>query len=203
MGMLEELQELKACCSLTEDQILGDIVREVDHGAEFLGQETYVWYYVLGQYFRPKSILEIGTRYGYSLKCLVLGSGVAETIWSYDSEYDFVGSIDYVQRYFARHFPFIQLHAQKVNTRYLQLLPQVNKVDLAHVDADHSEQGSYEDCLLSLKLVRSGGVLLVDDMGFVGGDARARAGADRFCRDVGLKPLFLHNFRGIYVIPIP
>jgi hypothetical protein len=202
MNIIEHIVKAKNNCLVTEDQLLADQVHPLDVGQSYLGKDTYVWYYAIGMAIRPKTILEIGTRFGYSLKCMALGSGQENMdLWFFDSEYDYFGSINYVKNYFTRNAPLTRVTATKVNTRHLKEIVLDTKVNLAHVDGDHSEKGAYEDCCLCLPVIKSGGYLLVDDVGGENGKT-VRAGADRFCQENGLKPEYLDCYRGMYVIQI-
>jgi hypothetical protein len=197
--VLDRVVVLKQLCRLTELDLLQDILHPMDVGASFLGHESYVWYYVLGQHYRPKTLVEIGTRFGYSLRSMIYGSGQPVEAWCYDNEYDHEGSLQYVENFFRSRLPYSRFHPHRVNTRDLNSLGIPAEVDLAHVDAEHTERGSYEDCLLVRPYVRPGGVILVDDVG--GEDGKhVKAGADRFCEEFGLQPVFLDNYRGVYLI---
>ncbi len=46
----------------------------------------YEYYYAISKYYQPKSILEIGVRYGYSLGCLIKGSEKIESVIGIDCD---------------------------------------------------------------------------------------------------------------------
>jgi predicted O-methyltransferase YrrM len=195
---MDNLLRLYRECSLTEDEILGDFLHPQDVGAYFLRHRTYVFYYVVGLHFQPESILELGTRYGYSLKAMVEGSKKARRLFSVDGELDDPGSCAYTSAKFALLRPEIDFRSLKANLRDLTTLREfVNApADLAHVDADHSAHGTYQDCHLAYEMVRPGGVMVIDDV--KPGDARI--GADRFIREVGCRCEYYDTYRGNYVL---
>ena len=195
------LLDLYQNCPFTEDEILGDFLHPQDVGAYFLGHRTYVFYYAVGLYFQPESILELGTRYGYSLKAMAVGIAGRDCclrICSVDGELDDPGSCAYTSAKFALLRSEIDFRSLKANLRDLTTLREfVNApVDLAHVDADHSAHGTYQDCRLAYEMVKPGGVMVIDDV--KPGDARI--GADRFIREVECHCEYYDTYRGNYVL---
>ena len=202
MDDITMLKDLKSRCP-TEETILRDILHPADKGADWLGHETYEWYYVLGQYFQPKRLIEIGTRFGYSLTAMCLGSNQKGIeVWSYDSERDCGGSCEYVANHYRQakenNTLDVRFNYTVVDTRNLKRLGLPDKVDLAHVDGDHSPRGCCEDACLVREWVRPGGVILIDDVK----EGGVRFGADVFCERYKLTPQFLDCFRGLYVIRV-
>jgi predicted O-methyltransferase YrrM len=184
----------------TEEALLADVLHPLDAEADWTRQGTYLWYWAIGRALRPTSVLEIGTRFGYSLASLVKGSERVSRVVSYDMELDHVGSIDYVEDYLRKQHTKIAVRSVRVDTRTLDALPAVDgPIDLAHVDADHSEEGCYHDCTLAFAVLCDGGWLVIDDVGAAEGDPRARRGADRFLREHGLAPIFVDAYRGMYL----
>jgi predicted O-methyltransferase YrrM len=197
MSILEKLQKLKETCKLSEEDILREI-HNLDVGMPWMNKDTYIWYYILGQVFRPKTILEIGTRFGYSLRSMILGSEQTSEIWFYDSELDYEGSIQYVVDYFSGNFPNVLVNWTKINTRELKKLDVNQKVDLCHIDAEHSAKGCYEDCWLCYEILdKQSGVMLIDD---VGDNQEVRIGADKFCKEINVSPVYLDTYHGIYIL---
>lgn len=194
-SLLRRVQEAVAHCPLTETEILRDVVHPLDTDAYFLGQGTYCLYRALGMVFRPETILEIGVRFGYSLKSLSAGSERVRTIYGFDNEYDLPGSLALAARNLASLGA--DVHLALLDTQAEYDLPVPERVDLAHVDGWHTEQGCYHDCQLVLPHLRKGGILVVDDA-----RGEVREGADRFCREHGLVPVLLPCFTDMYLIEI-
>ncbi len=194
------LYEALQSATLTEGDLLADVLHPLDAEADWTRQGTYLWYWAIGRALRPTAILEIGTRFGYSLVSVIKGSERVAHVVSYDMELDHVGSIDYVETYLHRRHPEIIVRSVRVDTSTLDSLPAVDgAIDLAHIDADHSEEGCYHDCELAFAVLCDGGWLVVDDVGSAG-DPRARRGADRFLRERMLLPLFIDSYRGMYLV---
>lgn len=197
---LDELRALHAAtaASITETDVLAGIVHDLDRDAGWLKEGTYLWYRAIGRYLRPRSIVEIGTRFGYSLVAMIRGSGFVDRVKSYDWEYDHAGSIAYVEAMLHERYPKIAIDSVCVDTRTISTLG-ASSYDVGHVDGDHSEEGCYNDCGLAFGALAIGGVLIVDDVGGAG-DPRARAGAQRFFRERALTPEFLDCYRGLYLV---
>lgn len=198
MGLIQTILENRINSGLKEQDLIGSVIHPEDEGATYLGQDTYEIYHALGKTFKPKSFLEIGVRFGYSMRCMTLGSGVVETVYGIDSEYDYKGSLDYVRSHLTSLIPNLNLHL--IDSQTVDELPVSQMVDLAHVDACHSVIGCYHDCVLANKYLKLNGVMLVDDVG-TGGEL-VREGADRFCKEYGLTPYYLPSYRGMYIIPL-
>lgn len=187
----------------SEEEILGGWVHPIDTDMDFVRSGIYRWYHAIGEALRPSSILEIGVRFGYSLRSLTLGSKEVQTIRGYDMELDHVGSSAYVLQRFKDEFPEVDIAIANVDTRNVRSLACTGLFDLAHVDGDHSEEGCYHDCILACRYVRSGGYLLIDDVASGGGDPRARRGALRFLEERQIEAVILDTYRGLYIAQIP
>lgn len=198
MGLIQTILENRTNSVLKEKDLIGPFIHPLDEGATYLGQDTYEVYHALGLTFKPKSILEIGVRFGYSMRCMTLGSGLIETAYGIDNEYDSGGSLDYVRCHLHNLIPNLQLHL--IDSQKVDQLPVKELIDLAHVDAWHTADGCYHDCVLVHKYLKPNGILLVDDVG-TGGEL-VREGADRFCKQHQLTPYYLPSYRGMYVIPL-
>jgi predicted O-methyltransferase YrrM len=202
----------KIVCPFTEREILGDFLRPCDADAYYMGHGVGEWYYYLGFTYRPKTILELGTRWGYSLKALYEGSRAGEgasnspsdyRLYSFDSEVDCPGSCQYVRDKFAQMNLAISVQCFKINLRDIPDDLGIGElVDLAHVDADHSIEGTYQDCHLAYRYVRSGGVMVIDDMKeSATGGPTTRTGADRFLAEIGCRGCaYFDTYRGHYVL---
>jgi predicted O-methyltransferase YrrM len=134
--------------------------------------DYYEIYYAIANWYKPKSILEIGVRYGYSLYTMVMGSDLVETAVGYDipdsmsGEYKYVlhdhgknSRFDIVRDNFKLYCPkSINLDLQYVNTQEIDSLE--GSYDMIHVDGNHSFEGKMHDLELSLGRCKT---LIVDD----------------------------------------
>lgn len=196
------IERLQKSYVLNDCQIIGTLLQDRDRNCDFvLGNNYYSWFAAIGQYFRPKRILEIGTRYGYSMKAFVEGADYimeAYDLTVFDSECD-PGTpepLKVFEDYFRNTLNIQQIRIERVNTQTIDDLGILTPVDLAHVDADHSDAGCYHDCSLAWNALRDGGVLIVDDTN----PGCVRDATERFCKERNLEFTFLPTLRGCHVI---
>jgi len=190
--------DLKKDCTLTDKDIIGDLLQPMDKGADFVsGDNNYVWFYSIAKYYKPKVIAETGTRFGYSMKAFIKGSGHNPneyTLFSYDCECDGIKTLDIFEGYFHDR-GFYKLHINRVNTKDLISTGDTG-VDLFLVDADHTTEGCYHECSLGFEALKIGGIMVVDDVNY----DEVKAGAEKFCADNNLSYTYLPSLRGIYLI---
>lgn len=191
---------LQGSYPVSGDLLLGDLLQPGDRNADFVtSNNCYSWYGHIGVVLRPKRILEFGVRYGYAIKSLINGSEQSPIeVWGFDDERDGVNTLDVFRTYFARHY-MGSLVIEERNTQTLTLADVPLEMDVAHVDAWHTESGCYRECELALYAVRPGGFVLVDDAN----PGPVRDGAERLCRDHGLPFRFLPTLRGMLVFQKP
>lgn len=194
-----EIIELKKNCKLTDLDVIGDLLQPMDKGADFVsGDNNYVWFYLIAKYFRPKIIAETGTRFGYSMKAFVNGSGWAPkeySLYSFDSEYDGIKCLDIFEDYFRNRLKIRNLHVSKNDLRTISSLNLV-WVDLCLIDAYHTAEGCYHECSMGFESLKKGGVLVVDDVNY----SEPKAGAEKFCKEMGFTYSYLPSLNGIYLI---
>lgn len=187
-------------CGLTDRDVLGDIVQEMDKGQDFVeGNNNYVWLYLIARELRPKFIVETGTRFGYSLKSFIKGAGWDGqdfTIRSFDSQFDGIDCLDTCERYLREKMGIANIVINRNDTRNLMSLGCPGMADLGFVDADHTEQGCVRECGLVWEALRPGGVMLVDDI--LNGDVKR--GAERWMRRNRARERFIPTLRGLYLI---
>jgi predicted O-methyltransferase YrrM len=132
-----------------------------------LGQEAYYqFYYLLGKYFAPKRILEIGTRFGYSLIALAKGSrcDYAKSIdlQSYQNPFGMPS-----QRVASENLkaccPWLRTEFLVGDSRGITLGAE-EQFDLIHIDGAHSADGCRDDILQFWPQLAPNGVMLVDDL---------------------------------------
>lgn len=118
----------------------------------------YEWKYAIAKYLQPKSILEIGVRYGYSLCSMISGSGAVGYVEGWDSEIYRVGSNRVASGAIGglqRKFTFSLLHVDSKDVKQPR-----QQFDLVHIDSSHT----YEGCAHDLKLcIGHAKAILVDD----------------------------------------
>ncbi len=179
-----------------DPDVLGGLLQPCDRGMDWVsGDDAYTWLYAFGYVARPRSGVEIGTRFGYSLWAVASGadlSGMDLTV--YDAELDSdKDPLKVCEAWFAKQPHNLTVHRQ--NTQEMTYL-NVKPVDYAMVDADHSEAGAYHDVRLVWPVVKPGGWILVDDTN--PGDVRKAV--DRFVAEAGCEFAHVRNFRGLSIL---
>lgn len=120
--------------------------------------------------FKPRRILEIGVRYGYTGIAFCLGvrgdKGRADVEYlGVDDESYHVGSCDRANANFAQVVPWASARAIKWNS-FSGLPPNVGTFDLAHVDGNHDVHGVLNDLGIVWPVINPGGFVLLDDTYF-------------------------------------
>jgi Methyltransferase domain len=148
------------------DDILSIFVEEdfkhFRHDPEVLTRHCYNFYAGYGAAFRPRSILEIGVRRGYSAYALVKGAaGAVQRFVGLDFQEEGAALIDSARKLLVD----MGVPSVEIGTLDTQLsFPALNgSFALAHVDADHSTRGALSDLANTLPLLEPGGVIVVDD----------------------------------------
>jgi predicted O-methyltransferase YrrM len=149
------------------DEIFRDLVyRAPAEMVPALYQRRYYEdYFLLAQYFRPRSILEIGTRFGYSLIAMCRGAApgrvVSIDLESYENCFDAPTQAVARRNLDAcvgpaagREFIVGDSHQVRVEETF----------DMIHVDGDHTEAGARDDVVMYFERLNPGGVMLVDDL---------------------------------------
>lgn len=202
--MVENVNELKLLNPMTDKQVIGSLLQERDIGQEYVeGNNNYVWFRAIGNFYRPKVIAEMGTRFGYSLKSFVDGAGHPPeeySLWIYDIECDGFPTLHIMEDYFRTMIGIQDIHVHKVNTQAVKSLGVDRPVDLAIVDGEHTVDGCFHECSLAWDALKPGGIIVVDDVVY---DA-PRNGALKFCAAHKVMPIeYLPSLRGIYLIQKP
>lgn len=128
-------------------------------------RDCYEMKFALARLIRPRSILEIGVRAGYSALALLTASPEA-TYLGLDNDSDthggFRGAIDHARRILADYPAEILEVSSADYAARLSANGTRPTFDLVHVDGDHSLTG----CLADLRLASALGprVILVDDV---------------------------------------
>ncbi len=186
----------------SDKELIGWFLRDKDAEEEYLQfQRTYCWYYSVAKALQPKSILEIGTRYGYSLLSMLQGAWdrtqlkcpIPVTI--YDNESYEPGCLALVESTLRDFGIDHAIHRQ--DTQALSSLE--GKHELIHVDGDHSIQGAYHDLFLVKEALEDDGVIVLDDIELVGCPG-VKAAASLFCLETGWRHEELPTYRGMWLI---
>lgn len=192
MRLMSDLQD----CS--DASLIGSALHDIDRGADFAssGTNCYVWHYLIGYQLQPKIVVEIGTRFGYSLLSMFRSPESRkrlEMVYCFDNESCVTGSATYATQHLsASGIP----HTITIcDTQQLSQLP-VSDADLCHVDGDHSESGCYHDCRIAWDALREGGHLIVDDAKYYS----VASGVSKFLLDIGKSAEFYPSLRGFYMI---
>jgi hypothetical protein len=136
----------------------------------------YEYYYAISKYYNPKSILEIGVRYGYSMGCLIKGSDKIESVTgidcdSYEKDSLLIAEKN-IKKYIKDNIDFEFINKDSHSIEKLD-----KKFDLIHVDGDHSYQGKIQD----LNLIKEAcNVAIIDDYG--GGLPDVRRATDHWIK---------------------
>ena len=147
----------------------------------FSSPREYPCYAALASILKPRSVLEIGVRFGYSLVAMLRGHIGIERIVGVDDESYERGSMAG-----ARENILATGYAGSLDLRactsheFFRAALAMDPFDLVHVDGDHTEVGAWRDVLEGWALLRpEGGVMVVDDYDFIEEVGRAVSGAHR------------------------
>lgn len=134
------------------------------------GRNNYEWYYSISRFVKPKSILEIGIRYGFSLCSMALACDKDVYIEGWDNIDDSYenGDINVAKRnleligYENNNIKFIDSHEVMEMNRDFDLV--------SIIDGDHS----YDGALMDMNLVKNNAkFLVIDDYLFIDDVKRA------------------------------
>jgi hypothetical protein len=128
----------------------------------------YEDYFLLARYFGPRSILEIGTRFGYSLIAMCRGASPAlQRVVSIDLE-SYENCFDQPTQAVARRNFDACVGPAEPSRQFIvgdsHTVEVAETFDLIHVDGDHTEAGARDDIVKFFERLSPGGVMLVDDL---------------------------------------
>jgi hypothetical protein len=135
--------------------------------------------YLLANHYRPRRIVEVGVRYGYSAAGFLMAEPSAEyhgfdIICHNKGAYGGIGSgIDTfpaVAEMLSRVIPGSNITLTHCNS---QAMPAFPAADFYHIDGDHTTQGCLNDICKAWAACEPGGVVIVDDYDFLGEVKRA------------------------------
>ena len=133
----------------------------------FYAENNYPFLADLTSQFKPKSILEVGVRLGYSAIAFLSGSQ-AERYTGIDSGYDFLNwkewAEDNLEYYKSKTGHIVNIKLFNINTQTEKIDFLNNQTfDFIFIDACHSEEGCYQDICNFWQFLNIGGVMVVDD----------------------------------------
>ncbi len=142
------------------------LVHQDDRSADYIHSGTYYeWYAAYAQYFRPRRILEIGSRRGYSLAAMLLATNSIDRVVSIDNE-SYGVTVDELHATLAKVIATDRFSIWKLDSQQLSRLPTDEQFDLIHVDGDHTESGALHDLQLVQSHVAENGIIVLDDVVF-------------------------------------
>jgi predicted O-methyltransferase YrrM len=152
---------------------------------------------------QPTRVLEIGSYEGRSaiffLNFLPRSTVVCVDVWDVSVLEPYLvqempqilGEWPLAEGRFDRNLSGFADRVTKIKARSSDALAELGvgleRFDLIYIDGDHRRAGAYRDCVLSWPLLKSGGMLLIDDYDFALGPTaalNAKQGMDEFFQGV-------------------
>ena len=132
--------------------------------------------------FNPSLIAEIGVRLGYSAYAFLTACPQAiyhgYDVWGGGSGGTKIAGADYVAPMLARNCKEASIELHTADTQRLNSI-ELRDVDFFHIDGDHTYYGALHDLEIVWPVIRSGGVMVVDDYDFL---IEVRGAVDQFIR---------------------
>lgn len=160
---IDQIENLKP--NSIHDIISPDFFFELGSGHDeyLLSKKYYEYYYAISKFYQPKSILEIGVRFGYSLGSMIKGSDVIENIIGVDMNSYEYNSIEIAENNIRKYIN------NNINYNFFlqdshSILELPNFYDLIHIDGDHSYEGKIQDLNLTIGKCKT---LIVDDYNYL------------------------------------
>tara|TARA_R110002096_G_scaffold186882_1_gene366030 strand:+ start:2322 stop:2906 length:585 start_codon:yes stop_codon:yes gene_type:complete len=166
---------------------LRPFIQRYEIGESFLQHPNYYGlYYDIGMKMKPRGILEIGVRFGYSALSMILGCEGKTNFIGIDAEMYNPGS-NSVATESIKSVIKGTCSIDNINTAHIKSinLSHEFKPDIIHVDACHTELGMIHDLNLVLPHMNDHTALIVDDMNHPGHQGLGAA-CDEFARENGL-----------------
>jgi len=128
--------------------------------------QYYNYYYSYGKTWKPKRIFEIGVRFGYSALAMCMGAEPEEFV-GIDNQFYGPDSNRIAEDVLRRYLPDLKITILDLDTQS-QVLPDLGKFDLLHLDAAHHEEGVENDVSVALGIANSGAHIIIDDCNWDG-----------------------------------
>jgi hypothetical protein len=151
---------------------LNNILHTDDINKKWVNSKNYYeWYFSYGYQFQPKTILEFGVRYGYSLYSMYMGSidagQTVRTVVGVDMELEVENSNEYAYNKLSKLLPDVKFKLIKKDTRDVSISDfrdlGIFKFDMIHIDAIHEEEIEKEFNIV-WPLLKKNGILIIDDV---------------------------------------
>lgn len=123
----------------------------------------YQFYAALGKLCRPATVLEVGVRLGYSLVAMLRGYPGISRIYGLDNETGVAGSQTWTIQNLAAAGYTGKMDFPTYDTDKLPWPCWQERFALAHVDGNHSFQGTTQSVMAAWGMLLPGGTLVVDD----------------------------------------
>lgn len=152
--------------------------------------------YVLSFLAKPKTICEIGVRYGYSAWSFLLGTPEA-TYTGYDNYAGLYGGgllSEGLCEHAANLIESVTHKPANIVIANTQMMQSIIPSDFYHVDGDHSPEGALHDIELCYAAASNDAVILVDDYTYL--SEVASAVANFRCKSYKMKTRFFNTVRG-------
>ena len=164
-----------------------------DHEDYINSGNLYEYYYAISKYYNPDTILEIGTRNGYSLYSLMLGSTTLKKVVGYELDEDLSAA---TKENLTPHLVMgAELDIQSLDSQAMDSLDESYR--LVHIDGDKSYNGTYHDLELTIGKAR---VVVIGN--FIS-EKSAREATLRFTydhKDLIKRTHLIESHSGIYII---
>ena len=160
----------------------------------------YEFYYAIAKYYAPKSILEIGVRYGYSLASMMCGGASSiKKVVGYDIDQYEENSLSIADSNIKMHLSSLDIDC-RLELKNSQSISRLDEVyDIIHIDGDHSYHGKLHDLNLALRHSR---IIIVDDYNHLP-DVRKAVDDWVNANKIYLKnTYFIDSIRGTFIIEI-
>jgi len=145
-----------------------------DRGAPWLDcRDNYEWYYTYGFAYQPRSLLEVGVRFGYSAISICTGCSVPPNlVVLVDDGRDEPEGLEHAKTCLDGLFPAINVITHAWDTQKLDfgLVIEGRPFDMIHIDADHRPDAVRHDFEFFWPFLKSGGMMILDDMRSLAGE---------------------------------
>lgn len=156
----------------------------------------YEFYYAISKFYKPKKILEIGVRYGYSLGSMIKGSGMVEKVVGIDNDDYNQDSLlvaqDNLKKHISSDLEYIFL---KIDSH---TIPKFDEYyDLIHIDGDHTYDGKLKDLDLLKNACK---IAIIDDVHHIPDVSRASHDWMEKNKDIIKSSFILDSMRGTLIL---
>lgn len=137
-----------------------------DHYGDEVFTDYLDFYAGIGRKFKPKRILEIGVRYGYTAISMMTGlhanRGAPKCEYLGLDDESYHPCLARANENFAAVVPWANARAIRWNS-FNGLPPDCGTFDLIHVDGNHDRHGVENDLAHAWPVLNVGGIILLDD----------------------------------------